>query len=164
MVHEWLSSLTYLWRIGASEKYLKRNVSDEVQIKAFEMVADKKYTSVANSIIGMPDETRELIFDTINFVRKLPDNIDATGAFIFAPYHGTPLRTLAIEKGYLKDEEICSLSNTSESMLRMPTISKDEIQGIARVFSFYIKFPKTLLVFLFYFSILVYQILTQDLF
>ena len=91
---------------------------------------------------GMPDETRELIFDTINFVRKLPENIDATGAFIFAPYHGTPLRTLAIEKGYLKDEEICSLSNTSESMLRMPTISKDEIQGIARVFSFYIKFPK----------------------
>ena len=61
----------------------------------------------------------------------MPENIDATGAFIFAPYHGTPLRTLAIEKGYLKDEEICSLSNTSESMLRMPTISKDEIQVIA---------------------------------
>ena len=36
--------------------YLKRNVSDEVQIKAFEMVADKKYTSCANCIIGMPDE------------------------------------------------------------------------------------------------------------
>ena len=46
----------------------------------------------------MPDETRDLIFDTINFVRKLPDTIDATGAFIFAPYHGTPLRTLAIER------------------------------------------------------------------
>ena len=122
--------------------YLKRNVKNEVQIKAFEIASQHKYTSCANSIIGMPDETRELIFDTINFVRKLPENIDATGAFIFAPYHGTPLRTLAIEKGYLKDEEICSLSNTSESMLRMPTISKDEIQGIARVFSFYIKFPK----------------------
>ena len=106
------------------------------------MVADKKYRSCANSIIGMPDETRELIFDTIKFVRKLPKNIDATGAFIFAPYHGTPLRTLAIEKGYLNDDEICSLSNTSESMLRMPTISKDEIQGMAKVFSLYVKFPE----------------------
>jgi len=122
--------------------YLKRNVKDEVQIRAFEIASEHKYTSCANSIIGMPDETRELIFDTIKFVRKLPKNIDATGAFIFAPYHGTPLRTLAIEKGYLNDDEICSLSNTSESMLRMPTISKDEIQGMAKVFSLYVKFPE----------------------
>ena len=122
--------------------YLKRNVKDEVQIRAFEIVSEHNYTSCANSIIGMPDETRDLIFDTINFVRKLPDNIDATGAFIFAPYHGTPLRDLAIKKGYIKEEEICSLSNTSESMLRMPTISKDEIMGLAKVFSLYTKFPK----------------------
>ena len=125
------------------KKYLKRNVSDEVQIRAFEMVADKKYTSCANSIIGMPDETRDLIFDTIKFVRKLPKNIDATGAFIFAPYHGTPLRDLAIQKGYLNENEIASISNTSHSMLRMPTISQQEISGIARVFSFYVKFPES---------------------
>ena len=42
----------------------------------------------------------------------------------------------------MNDDEICSLSNTSESMLRMPTISKEEISGIAKVFSFYIKFPE----------------------
>jgi len=122
--------------------YLKRNVKDEVQIRAFEIASEHNYTSCANSIIGMPDETRDLIFETINFIRKLPDNIDATGAFIFAPYHGTPLRDLAIKKGYLRDDEICSLSNTSESMLRMPTITKDEIKGLAKVFSLYTKFPK----------------------
>ena len=68
----------------------------------------------------MPDENRELIFDTINFMRKLPRNIEATGAFIFAPYHGTPLRELAIQKGYIKEEEIASISNTTHSMLNMP--------------------------------------------
>ena len=57
------------------KKYLRRNVSDEVQIKAFEFMADKKYKAVANCIIGMPDENRELIFDTIRFVRKLPKKI-----------------------------------------------------------------------------------------
>ena len=88
----------------------------------------------------MPDETRELIFETIKFLRKLPKNIDATGAFIFTPYHGTQLRELAIQKGYLKEDEIASISNTSHSMLRMPGISKEEISGLARVFSFYIKF------------------------
>ena len=125
------------------KKYLKRNVSDDVQIRAFEMIADKKYTSCANSLIGMPDETRELIFDTINFIRKLPKNIDATGSFIFAPYHGTPLRDLAIQKGYLRDDEIVGNSMTSgQSMLRMPTISPQEIAGIERVFSLYVKFPE----------------------
>ena len=122
--------------------YLKRNVKNEVQIRAFQIAAEHDYASCANSIIGMPDETRDLIFDTINFVRELPDSIDATGAFIFAPYHGTPLRDLAIRKGYIDDEEICSLSNTSESMLRMPTITKNEIQGLAKTFSLYTKFPK----------------------
>ena len=68
--------------------------------------------------------------------------MERTGAFIFAPYHGTPLRDLAIKKGYIKDEEICSLSNTSASMLNMPTISKQEISNLAKVFSLYTKFPK----------------------
>ena len=72
----------------------------------------------------------------------LVKSIDATSTFIFAPYHATPLRTLAIEKGYIKEDEICSLSNTSASMLNMPTISKEEISGLAKVFSLYIKFPK----------------------
>jgi anaerobic magnesium-protoporphyrin IX monomethyl ester cyclase len=125
------------------KNYLKRNVSDEIQIKAFEMVADKKYTSCANSIIGMPDENRDLIFDTIKFVRKLPKNIDATGAFIFVPFHGTPLRELAIKKGYLNDNEVASIANTSRSMLRMPSISQSEISEIAKVFSFYVKFPES---------------------
>ncbi len=124
------------------EKYLSRRVSDELMIKAFKMVADKNYTTCANSIIGMPDETRELIFDTINLNRSLPDQVDATGAFIWAPYHGTPLRDLAVKKGYISKEEIASISNTTRSMLTMPTITKNEIQGLARTFSFYVKFPK----------------------
>ena len=126
------------------KNYLRRVVSNDLQIRAFEMVADKKYTTVANSIIGMPDENRDLIFDTIKLVRKLPKSIDATGAFIFAPYHGTALRDTAIQKGYIKDEDICSVSNTAnESMLNMPTISKEEITGLNRTFSFYVKFPES---------------------
>jgi radical SAM superfamily enzyme YgiQ (UPF0313 family) len=126
------------------KNYLKRVVSNDLQVRAFEMVADKNYTSVANSIIGMPDETRDLIFDTIKLIRKLPKSIDATGAFIFAPYHGTPLRDLAVKKGYLRDDEIASVSNTAHhSMLTMPTISKEEISGLVRTYSFYTKFPES---------------------
>ena len=126
------------------KKYLKRNVSDEVQIKAFEMMADKNYTAKANCIIGMPDETRELIFDTIRFCRKLPKTMEATGAFIFAPYHGTPLREMCIEKGYSKEEDIVTLGITGsdKSMLNMPQLSSSEIGGLAKTFAFYTKFPE----------------------
>ena len=106
------------------------------------MLADKKYVTCANCIIGMPDENRDLIFDTIKFMRKLPQNIDATGAFIFAPYHGTQLREMAIQKGYIAKDVIASISNTAHSMLDMPTISKEEISGLARTFSYYVKFPE----------------------
>jgi len=127
------------------KSYLKRNVSDELQIKAFEMMADKKYVAVANCIIGMPDENRDLIFDTIKFVRKLPKNIDATGAYVFAPYHGTPLRDLAVKKGYMKEEDVVSLSISAggQSMLNMPQLPKDEISGLARTFAYYVKFPES---------------------
>ena len=126
------------------KNYLRRNVSDEVQIKAFEMLADHKYTPKANCIIGMPDETRDLIFDTINFTRKLPKTMEATGAFIFAPYHGTPLRELAIKKGYIKEDDIVTLGITGgdKSMLNMPHLSSEEIGGLARTFSYYTKFPE----------------------
>ena len=63
-------------------------------------------------------------------------------AFIFAPFHGTPLRELAVQKGYIKDDLICTSSITNESLLTMPTISANEIHGLARTFSFYTKFPK----------------------
>jgi len=124
------------------EKYLKRRVSNELMRNAFNMVAEKNYTTVANSIIGMPDETRELIFDTINLNRSLHDQIDASGSFIWAPYHGTSLRDFAVKKGYVSENKIASISNCAKSMLTMPTITQNEIQGLARTFSFYVKFPK----------------------
>jgi len=124
------------------EKYLNRRVSNDLMQKAFNLTADKEYVTCANSIIGMPDETRELIFDTISLAKSLPEEVEATGAFIWAPYHGTPLRDLAVKKGYIREEEIASISNCAHSMLTMPTITKEEIQGLARTFSFYVKFPE----------------------
>ncbi|MEE2698267.1 MAG: radical SAM protein [Pseudomonadota bacterium] len=121
---------------------LLRKVSNEKMLNAFRSVAGRKFTTVANSIIGMPGETRELVFDTIEFNRQLPKEIEASGAFIFTPYHGTPLREIAIREGYLDANSVCTLGTTQGSILDMPQFSADEIQGMCRVFSFYAKMPK----------------------
>ncbi len=126
---------------------LKRRVSNKQIVRAFDIAAEHAgdYTCVANSIIGMPTETPELVFDTIELNHQLPEEIVSAGSFIFAPYRGTPLRDLAVEKGYVSPDIICtSSSNTAgESLLTMPQFTREQINGFFRTFSFYVKFPKS---------------------
>ncbi|MFQ5698248.1 MAG: B12-binding domain-containing radical SAM protein [Myxococcota bacterium] len=127
-------------------RVLRRKVSNEATIRAFETAAeyDSEYTCVANSIIGLPTETLDLAFDTIELNRALPPETVAAGAFIFAPFHGTPLRGLAIEKGYISPDLICTHSSntTPRTLLRMPEFPPEQIEGLMRTFSFYVKFPR----------------------
>ena len=123
------------------KRVLLRAVSNEKMLESFRACAGRSFTTVANSIVGLPEETRELAFDTIKFNRQLPKEIEASGAFIFTPYHGTPLRAQAVANGYIDTENICSLNVTKGSILDMPQFRPEEIQGLCRVFSFYVKMP-----------------------
>lgn len=125
------------------EKVLYRKVSNERMLDAFRMVAGRSYAATGNNIIGMPLETRELVFDTIEFNRQLPKEIECSGAFIFTPYHGTPLRDVAIREGYLDANSICSLNNPNGSILDMPRLPRDSIVGLARTFSFYVRMAES---------------------
>ena len=128
------------------KKVLNRKTSNKKIIQSFQIAADYKdeFTCVANSIIGLPTETVDLSFDTIELNRQLPEDIIAAGAFVFAPFHGTPLRELAQQKGYIDGSLICTEgSNTSGgSLLNMPHYTSEQIAGMMRTFSFYVKFPK----------------------
>lgn len=126
---------------------LKRKVSNKGIVRAFEIAAGyaDQYTCVANSIIGLPTETPELAFDSIQLNCQLPDEIVSAGAFIFAPYHGAPLRGLAVEKKYISPDLICTdSSNTAGgSLLKMPGFTAEQIQGFFRTFSLYVKLPRS---------------------
>lgn len=126
------------------KKILKRALTNEKMISAFRMVSDKKYVNNGNCLIGMPEENRDLIFSTIELTRQFPSDMERTGAFIFAPYHGTPLRDLAVKKGYIKDpDSICDITKPEESMLDQPQLPKGELTGLARTFGLYQMLPKS---------------------
>jgi len=123
---------------------LKRPTSNETMISAFEMTSGKKYVTVGDLIIGMPGENRKLVFDSINFTKLLPKSVERTGAFIFAPYHGTLLRELAIKKGYIKDpDSICDITKPEESMLSQPQLPRKELIGLAKTAGLYQMLPKS---------------------
>ena len=94
-----------------------------------------------NNIIGFPDETRELVFDTIELNRQIPS--DTRSCSIFVPFHGTELRKMAVEKGYLHPDVICP-SNSDDSVLNMPPpyLNKEGMKSLRRVFTMYVQFPK----------------------
>jgi anaerobic magnesium-protoporphyrin IX monomethyl ester cyclase len=126
---------------------LHRRDSNERIVDAFRYASEfaGAYTCVADTIIGLPTETPELVFDTIELCRQLPDEIHSAGAFIFTPYHGTWLRQLAIQRGYIAPSLICTEASTTttKSLLNMPRFPSEVIEGFMKTFSFYVKFPKS---------------------
>ena len=120
-------------------RFLNRRMSNEVLLKAFSILERSSIPISVNNIIGFPDETREQVFDTINMNREI--KADSTNAFIFMPYRGTKLREYCVEKGYL-DSDAFSADICKHSILKMPTLSEEQIRGLVRTFPLYVKFPK----------------------
>ena len=119
---------------------VKRDYSNDDAVKKIKIVEKLKITFSVNNIIGFPDETRELAFDTIELNRRF--NSDTTSCSILVPFHGTELHTYAVKKGYIDPNVICAVSNSGQSLLRMPQWKKEDITRLRDVFAMYIKFPK----------------------
>jgi len=149
-------SLEWLAEVGAyrnsfglehgNEKFRKeklhRNISNEKILKQASIAASVGIPYTLNNIIGMPYETRDLLFESINFNREI-GSYDSVSVNIFVPYRGTILRELALKEGWL-DENRQTLSLVANSILEMPEpyLSGEEINSLQRVFNMYVEFPK----------------------
>lgn len=118
---------------------LKRNVSNEQIVRAFDVVADYAIPVSVNNITGFPDETREMAQDSIEINARV--KTDTTNCYAFTPYHGTPLRAYAITKGYLKETDMTN-ALYGDPMLKMPNYPIPAIKGLMRTMPMYAKFPR----------------------
>ena len=117
-----------------------RKYKNEAAITAFKIMREARVSTQSNNIVGYPDETRSLVFDTIELTRKLKCN--DINAYTFTPYHGTSLRKLCEDKNYIDKDSISHIYAT-DSMLNMPTISKGEIKGLIKTFVLYSRLPRS---------------------
>jgi len=122
---------------------LYRRISNEKILAKAEVVAQSGIPFTLNIIVGFPYETRELIFESIEFIRQIK-GYDSLSVNVFVPYHGTVLRTMALKEGWL-DPDRQTTSVIAESMLNMPPpyLSSDEILGLQRTMPLYAKLPKS---------------------
>lgn len=88
-------------------------------------------------IVGFPDETEKLIWETINLcktIKSLHKDITFSAA-IFQPYSKTKLRDYCIKKKYIKPETFVHGGLISESVLDMPQLSKERISWFMKHFN-----------------------------
>ena len=126
------------------KKIINRRVSNDTIVRAIEIIAGAALPAgiSVNNIVGFPTETRVLAMDTIELNRRIASHIDTMNCYAFVPYHGAPLRDLSVKLGYLADESLTSCL-TGEPVLHMPQFPKDEIKGIMKTFSLYVRFDKS---------------------
>jgi len=110
---------------------MKRGITREKMFKSFEWAKKAGVNTNATCIIGLPFETPAMIENSIETLAQL-DAIEY-GINIFYPYKGTALRTICEENGFMPDvlgreaNDIKDVWERKESILNLPTITKDEI-------------------------------------
>lgn len=79
-------------------------------------------------IIGYPDETKETIWQTVNFAREL--ELDWAVFSIASPIPNTEMFKTCIEKGYFKEEEFDVVRSFHTSIINTPEFTTQELAEI----------------------------------
>ncbi len=116
---------------------LNRDISDGEIIKKYEIVKRSGIRVSAYNMIGLPFETRQMVFDTIHLNRKVKPATSSVAAY--NPYPKTRLAEITKEFGLLKETPDYS---SVKANLDSPHLNRDEINGLVRTFSFYTKLPE----------------------
>ena len=128
---------------------LNRAMPNKVITDALKILDRANLPVTVNNIMGFPDETRDLIFDTINLNRSIKSA--SINAYLYNPYPGTALYDVCKKKGYLPkegDEKSIDTHLSTEAfpyfktILNLPTISESELCGLQKTFVLYSKLPR----------------------
>ena len=111
------------------KEVIGRVYHNEKAIEAFKIARDAGLSTTCNFIIGYPYETMENCMKSVELAAQLGCN--DTNAFIYTPYHGTPMRDMCVKEGFIDDDLIVEMrSDDQGTYLDMPApyMSKEDIQ------------------------------------
>tara|TARA_Y100000310_G_scaffold342439_1_gene445717 strand:- start:1129 stop:2553 length:1425 start_codon:yes stop_codon:yes gene_type:complete len=128
---------------SGSEKILKsmcKGISKEKALKAVRETQKTGIVACVSFTIGMPDENKDTINETLKFAKKL--HADYTQFTLTAPFPGTKLFEEAKEKGLLEIDSWEDLDGTKGPILRTEHLSREELKGvISRLYLAYYTSP-----------------------
>ncbi len=118
---------------------MHRKVSNEKILETAAILHECDLSFSVNIIIGSPNETREMIFDSIELARQV--KADGVSTHIYNPFHGTELRDISIRQGYIQEDLIAD-DFFQGYLLKGGPLSAEQIAGLFRTIPLYVRFPK----------------------
>src|SRR5262249_51953411 len=108
---------------------MHRPVTNQRFRDVFRWTRDAGILITANFMLGLPGETRDDLAMTLDLAEELATTCGmlAFGYFVFYPYPGTHLFKLCLERGYLPGGYEELPANHRTSILRLDTITPDDI-------------------------------------
>ncbi|RJP27184.1 MAG: radical SAM protein [Candidatus Omnitrophota bacterium] len=105
---------------------MKRKISDKQIINAFDLAHKYGLKTSAINMIGLPQESEEMVWDTIKLNRRVKPTI--SGVNIFYPYKGTELGEYCFKNGLVDTEAYSKFSNERrESILLFSKEYRDKL-------------------------------------
>lgn len=114
---------------------LKRVDTEDDIVRAFSLLEEQNIRTASFVMLGIPYETRETYWETIELVRKA--NPRCPDAGFFYPFEGTELGELSIREGFFTE----GVYQRDKPALHFDNLSEDELIGMLQVFPLYTKLP-----------------------
>lgn len=119
---------------------LKKRFKDEQVFKAFDLVKKYKMRTQSFNMIGLPEDTKETIFETIRMNKSLqPDRILCT---IYMPFKGTELGRRCIEEGLVLRPVEESNGYYTEVTIKNYYLKPRTLIGYQGFFDWYVRLPE----------------------
>lgn len=119
---------------------LNRRTSNDEIVSKFHLCHEAGIRVSAYNMIGLPFETREMIFDTIRLNRACAP--DAASVTFFEPYPNTDIFDLATKFGFLTAYRLPTFTY-KRPHINSPYITEADLAGLMRTFLFYIRCPES---------------------
>ena len=117
-----------------------RHVDDSQIINAFRNLHEVGIGITSFNIIGFPYEGRRQIFETIKLNRIAESDVPSL-SYLY-PFEGTKLYEYCLRNGYLQENDEVPEDYTTTSILKLNSITKEELLGLGKVFHLYCKYPR----------------------
>ena len=123
------------------KNWMHRKYSNEQIVNACRILKEYEISFSVNVIIGLPFETRDLVFDSIEVLRQIQPNGIST--HIFNPYHGSEMRQLCVNEGMIDANLIAEDFFQGDYCLKNNTLRKEEVLGLFRTIPLYVEMDKS---------------------
>lgn len=113
---------------------MQRNITKAQLENTFKWAREIGLKTASINIIGVPDETEETIWETINFNKRI--NPTTVAVNIFNPYDGTKLGDSCRERGLIKKTNPHSFFERRQPKLLLPNISDTKLRNFHNKFQY----------------------------